>query len=70
MDLNPDLKIAGFKFRFGFEQFWAVDLDLKCWVDLDLRLPDLCPPLVLTVNIDKDIIISSSNNRSIAHYIM
>ncbi len=40
MLLDLKWKIAGFKSGFGFEQFGTVDLDLdldlKCWVDLDL----------------------------------
>ncbi len=51
---NPDLKIAGFKSGFGFEQFWdsgfgfgfGFEMLGGFGFDLDLRLLDLCPSLV------------------------
>ncbi len=54
MDLNPDLKIAGFKSRFGFEQFWGngfgfgfgFEMLRGFGFDLDLKLSDLCQSLI------------------------
>ncbi len=56
MDLNPDLKIAGFKSGFGFEQFWdsgfgfgfGFEMLGGFGFDLDLSFPDLCPSLMVT----------------------
>ncbi len=57
MYLNPDLKIAGFKSGFGFEQFWGSGFGFGFGFDLDLKLPDLCPSLIPT-NLKKALIIS------------